>query len=400
MLKIFSGTGSLRSEDGRVWLWHSLVNLYIWLDILSCDGSIPLSLGLIGRDGGLRTAFYGCGFSCQQRVLKTFPVPGYLGSNDRVVSLWYSVVNTYIWLSILSSYGSIPLVLSSIGRYGSLSTLCYGCKFTCQQWVLKIVSWPGLSPFQGWGGLAMTFTGKFAYITHHFILLCLNPFGLRFHREGRWLEHSMSLLPVDSSAECAKNVSWCLLSPLWGWGSLTMTLTDKFVYMAHHFILLWLNLFCLRVDTEGWWSDHSISWLRDLLSEEGAKNISWLWLSPLQGWSSLTITFTGKFVYMAHHFLSCYSSIPFALWLIGRDGGFSTLYLGCTYPCLQNVLKTFPGAVYLTSKDGVVLLWHLLVNLYIWLTIVSCYSTISLALGMRGRNGGFTTLCRGCRFAC
>ena len=60
----------------------------------------------------------------------------------------------------------------------------------------KNVSWPWLSPLQGWDGLAMTFSGKFVYMIHHFILLCLNPFGLRFHREGWWFDHSMSLLRV------------------------------------------------------------------------------------------------------------------------------------------------------------------------------------------------------------
>ena len=44
---------------------------------------------------------------------------------------------------------------------------------------------------------------------------------------------------------------WPWLSPLRGWGSLTMTSTGKFVYMAHHFILLRLNLFGLMVDREG-----------------------------------------------------------------------------------------------------------------------------------------------------
>ena len=34
--------------------------------------------------------------------------------------------------------------------------------------------------------------------------------------------------------------------------------TGKFVYMAHHFILLQLNLFDLRVDREGWWFEHCI----------------------------------------------------------------------------------------------------------------------------------------------
>ena len=43
------------------------------------------------------------------------------------------------------------------------------------------------------------------------------------------------------------------------WGSLTMASTGKFVYMAHHFIMLWLNPFGLRVDREGWWFEHSVS---------------------------------------------------------------------------------------------------------------------------------------------
>ena len=34
---------------------QSWYNLYIWLTIASWCGSIPLTLGLIGRDGGLRT---------------------------------------------------------------------------------------------------------------------------------------------------------------------------------------------------------------------------------------------------------------------------------------------------------------------------------------------------------
>ena len=37
----------------------------------------------------------------------------------------------------------------------------------------------------------------------------------------------------------------------------------NFVYMAHHFILLWLNLFGPRVDRKEWWFDHSVSSLQD-----------------------------------------------------------------------------------------------------------------------------------------
>ena len=41
-----------------------------------------------------------------------------------------------------------------------------------------------------------------------------------------------------------------------------------------------------------------MSWLRVSLSAEGAKNVSWPWLSPLRGWGSLTMALTGKFVYI------------------------------------------------------------------------------------------------------
>ena len=59
--------------------------MYIWLTISSCYGSFPLALGVKGRDGGLSTLYHSCGFACQQRVLKTFPGPGYLRSEDEVV---------------------------------------------------------------------------------------------------------------------------------------------------------------------------------------------------------------------------------------------------------------------------------------------------------------------------
>ena len=87
------------------------------LTISSCYSSIPLALGLIGWDGGLCHSY---GFACQQKVLKTFPDPGYFRSKDGVVWLW-------LWLTISSWYGSIPLALGLIGRDGGLSTLCHGC---------------------------------------------------------------------------------------------------------------------------------------------------------------------------------------------------------------------------------------------------------------------------------
>ena len=94
-LKTFSGPGYLRSEDGVVWLWHLLVNLYIWLTISSCSGSIPL-IGLIRRDGGLSTLCHSCGFAYQQRLLKTFPSPGYFRSEYRVYIYIYICIYIYM----------------------------------------------------------------------------------------------------------------------------------------------------------------------------------------------------------------------------------------------------------------------------------------------------------------
>ena len=62
---------------------------------------------LIGRDGGLSTLCHSCGFACQQRVLKTFPGPGYLHSEDGVVWLWHPLLNLYvycIYLACMFSY--------------------------------------------------------------------------------------------------------------------------------------------------------------------------------------------------------------------------------------------------------------------------------------------------------
>ena len=44
-----------------------------------------LNLRLITKDGGLSTLCHSCVFACQQKVLKTFPGPGYLHSEDGVV---------------------------------------------------------------------------------------------------------------------------------------------------------------------------------------------------------------------------------------------------------------------------------------------------------------------------
>ena len=72
-------------------------------------------------------------------------------------------------------------------------------------------------------------------MANHFILLWLNPFGLMLDIEEWWFEHSMSKLRVWLSSEGAKNVSRFWLSPIRGWGGLSMTSTCKFTYMAQKF---------------------------------------------------------------------------------------------------------------------------------------------------------------------
>ena len=261
VVKTFSGIGYLGSYEAVVRLWHSLVNLYIWLTILSCYDSIPLALEPIGRDGVWKTLCHSGGFACQQGVLKTFPAHGYVPSKDGVVWLWHSLVNLYIRLDILSCSDSIPLALGLIRRDVGLSTRSHGCGFPCHHKALK--------KFPGSG----------------------------------------------------------------------------------------------------------------YLSSEGG--VVWLWHSVVNLYIWLTI-------------LSCCDSISLTLGLTGRHGGLSTLCYGCRFACQQRVLKTFPGAGYLRSKDGVVWLWHSVVNLYTWLTILYCYVSIHLALGLIGRDGGLITLCHCC----
>ena len=101
------------------------------------------------------------------------------------------------------------------------------------------------------------------------------------------------------------------------------------------------------------WFELSVSRLRVWLSADGAKNFSWPWLSPLQGWGTLTMEFTSKFVYIAHHF-TCYGSISLIFVFIGRNSGLSILCHECGFDYQQRVLKTFSSPSYLHSGDGVV----------------------------------------------
>ena len=61
----------------------------------SCYGSIPFTLVLICRDSGLSTQCPSYRFDYQQRVLKTFPGPGFLHSKDEVVWLLLGYSDIY-----------------------------------------------------------------------------------------------------------------------------------------------------------------------------------------------------------------------------------------------------------------------------------------------------------------
>ena len=82
------------------------------------------------------------------------------------------------------------------------------------------------------------------------------------------------------------------------------------------------------------------------------------------------MSITAKFVDKAHHFiLRQLNPFDISLKLKGTNGASSTLRNSCGFPCQNRVRKTFPGTSYFHSNDGVILLCHSLVNLYIWLTI-------------------------------
>ena len=58
----------------------------------------------------------------------------------------YTLVNLYIWLTISSCYGSIPLTLVLIERDGGLSTLVSQLRVCLSAERAKNLSWPWLSP--------------------------------------------------------------------------------------------------------------------------------------------------------------------------------------------------------------------------------------------------------------
>ena len=57
-------------------------------------------------------------------------------------------LNSANFVYLTEYYGSIPLPLGLMGRYGGLSTLCRNCGFASQQSVLKTFLGSGYLPFK------------------------------------------------------------------------------------------------------------------------------------------------------------------------------------------------------------------------------------------------------------
>ena len=68
----FTGKCTYRKKEVLRPIAETLSQQRLVFSTLNFQRSIPLTLGLTGRDGGLSTLCHSCGFACQQRVLKNF----------------------------------------------------------------------------------------------------------------------------------------------------------------------------------------------------------------------------------------------------------------------------------------------------------------------------------------
>ena len=241
--------------------WGSLtllVKLYIWLHISFCNDLIPLALWFITRGGGLSILCQSFIFCSQKWVLKTFPLPDYLRSEDGVVWLWHLLVHFYTWLSISSSYASIPFVLGLIMSDGGLSTLCHSYWVFFQHRVVKSFPGPGYLPSEGhvawlWYLLVTLYISLTISSCYSSVPLASrlikrdDSFSTLF--QCCWFAGRQRVLKTFPGYPGSKNEVVCL----------TMTFKGKYLNMVLLFILLQLTLFGLRVDRVGWWLEHSLS---------------------------------------------------------------------------------------------------------------------------------------------
>ena len=139
--------------------------VYIWLTNSTCYGSIRLTLGLIGMDGGLSTLVSYLRVCLSGEGSKNVswpwlsPLRGWC-----CLTIAFTGKFVYIWLIISSCCGSILLTLGLIERDGSLSTLVLKLQVCLSAEGGINFFWPWLSPLRGWCCLTMAFTGKFVYI--------------------------------------------------------------------------------------------------------------------------------------------------------------------------------------------------------------------------------------------
>ena len=399
MQKTFLGPGYLHSGDGVVWLWHILANLYIWLTISSCCGSIRLALGLIVRDGVLNTLCHSCGFAYQQRELKTFCDPGYFQYEDGVFWLWHPLANLYIRLTISPCYDSIPLALGLIGRDDVLNTLCHSDGFACQERMLRTFSgpiyfhskdgvvwlWHPLVNLYLW----LTISSLYGSITLGFGLIGRDT-GLSTLGHSCGLAFQQSVLkafPASGYLHSEDGVvwSWHPLVNLYIW--LTISSCYGSIRLALGLIVSDDGLSTLCHTCGFACQQRVLKTFRGPGCFQSENGVVWLWHWLANFYIRLTIP-------------SCYDSSPLVLRLIRRVDVLNTLCHSDGFACQQRMLKTFPCPVYFHCKDGVVWLWHPLLNLYVCLTISSSYGSILLARALTVRDGVLSTLCHSCGFSC
>ena len=169
---------------------------------------MDLALALSKRDGGFNTLCHSCEVFCKQKLLKRFPVSGYLLSKDRVVWLLHLLVNLYIWLTISFCCSSTPLVLGLIFRDGGLSTLCQSCESARQQKVLKTF------PDTGYLLSEDTLVWLWYFLVNLYIWLTISScygwiitYGLTVHKGGMCFEQPVSELRVCFPTEDGKKFS-------------------------------------------------------------------------------------------------------------------------------------------------------------------------------------------------
>ena len=83
---------------------------------------------------------------CRSMKLQVFKLHNKVSLHNKAIFISYLESYIYIWLTISSCYGSIPLGFGLIGMDGGLSTLCHSCGFACQQRMLKTFLGPGYLP--------------------------------------------------------------------------------------------------------------------------------------------------------------------------------------------------------------------------------------------------------------